>query len=393
MFQAYDQHGNLITIYQESISKIEKLKNESLFYCPACKEVLLIRYGQKVTPHFAHFPTSTCEIKQRGESNYHATGKWLLYRWLQGQGYDVAVEPYLQEIKQRPDLLLNHNNKRAAIEFQCASIPMKEVLKRTQGYHQEGVFPLWILGRNQLKRKRKQVLQLEQFHKAMIYSFQNQYCMYFFDVNAQSMIMTQQLLGSSSGTTFAVFKDFPMKTTPFSRLFNPSHSSLHPFYSVWEKKVYQFRTLYKPQAGSVERQWRQLIYLHGFHFTLIPSVCYIPVKSQLFCSEAPYVWQTRFLLEYYMPKAIGEVITFPHKFLNSSVNDKAGISLYEEYLFQLNHQGYVRRSVNGQWVKKKEIVFHNHVEEAVKEDRKVLIRLKHNNLLDQQEFYDQSRID
>ncbi|GGF15373.1 hypothetical protein GCM10010954_12510 [Halobacillus andaensis] len=380
MFHAYDKSGKLTALYQYSFSALEKQRKTSSFYCPVCKETLMIRAGQKITPHFAHFPTSTCEVNQRGESEYHETGKLLLYQWLYRQGYEIEVEPFLSEINQRPDLLLTHNKKKIAIELQCATIPPDDVLKRTAGFQEAGIFPLWILGRNQLKQKGRYIIQHEQFHKSMVYLFQKQYCMYFLDVNAQAMTTVHQLNSSSVRSSFASFQTFPLQTIRFPQLFKPSLSSFHPFYSMWEKQQYQFRTHYRKRVGSIERQWRQFLYLKGLHFSLIPSVCYLPVKSQLFLSEAPYVWQTRFILQHYMPKANGDVITFPKRSVESAVNSTSSL-LYNEYMELLQQLGYVNRTTQQEWVKGHDIHFHDHIDQAVAEDRRVVNELKLHNYL------------
>ncbi|MCP3026673.1 competence protein CoiA [Halobacillus sp. A5] len=376
MLHAYDEHGRLTTIYQNSPAVLKKLKKNAEFFCPTCNETLIIRFGRKVTPHFAHLPSSTCEVKSRGESTYHEGGKWLLYQWLNNQGYQVVVEPYLSEINQRPDILLTIDGKKAAIELQCASIPAKDVMNRTQGYRKAGIFPLWILGRNQLKRKGKYILQLDQFHKEMIYSFQSQYCMYYLDVEGKAIITAGQIRGASLTTSFSTFQTTPLPHIKFPHLFKPSYSSIHPFYLMWEKQMYQFRTVYRNAASmSKERNWRQMLYLRGYHYSLIPSACYLPVRNQQFCEEAPYVWQSRFILQYYMPRSIGDVITFPHKYLRSAVNAGQSDSIYKEYLLQLGKLGYVEER-EGNWIKKREILFHTHSEKAVKEDKQIMNKLK-----------------
>ncbi|MFG6149449.1 competence protein CoiA [Halobacillus sp. B23F22_1] len=379
MFHAYDENGKLTSLYHYSLSTLEKVRKNSSFFCPVCKENLMIRAGQKITPHFAHFPTSTCEIN-RGESVYHEAGKRLLYQWLHGQGYQIEVEAFLPEIQQRPDLLLKHNKKRIAIEFQCATIPSGEVLKRTAGFRKAGIFPLWILGRNQLNQKGIYLVQHEQFHKSMVYFFQKQYCMYFLDVNAHAMTTVHQLNSTSVRSSFAFFQTSPLQAIRFPQLFKPSLTSFSPLYSMWEKQLYQFRTHYRKRVGSIESQWRQLLYLKGHHFSLIPSVCYLPVRSQLFLGEAPYVWQTKFILQHYMPRAIGDVITFPKRSIQTAVNSRSSL-LYDEYLELLQQLGYVHRTRQQEWVKKRNICFHGNIDQAIAEDRRVVNELKrHNNI-------------
>ncbi|MFC7062804.1 competence protein CoiA [Halobacillus seohaensis] len=380
MFYANDENGTLTSIYQKPKSTLQQLKKQTTFYCPICNEALIIRLGNTMTPHFAHLPSSQCEMKQRGESDYHDSGKWLLYQWLKNQGYDVKVEAYVPEIKQRPDLLFTVNDKRIAVELQCATIPTDQVESRTKGYHAEGIFPLWILGSNQLQRKGKYQISNHSFHKSLLYSFHNQYRMYFLDVTAETIVIVNRIIGSSATNSFATFKKLPLTKLRFPQLFTPTNSSLTPFYKMWEQQMYRYRTLYKKDTGSKERQWRQYVYLKGFHFSLIPSFCFLPVKSQSMVFDQPYMWQTRFIIDHIMSKQNGERITVP------KIPSQATANLYvpkviEEYLLILEELEIVYRQDKQTWVKMQDIVFHKTVEEAVSEDHRVINKLKlHNHL-------------
>src|SRR5699024_4561598 len=90
--------------------------------------------------------TSQCDIKKRGEGEYHYKGKLLLYEWLKSQQKDVKLEAYIPEIKQRPDLLLTVKNKQIAIEFQCATIDPQIIFQRNKGYRRANIIPILILG-------------------------------------------------------------------------------------------------------------------------------------------------------------------------------------------------------------------------------------------------------
>ena len=47
----------------------------------------------------------SCLAFYEAESTYHMHGKELLYRWFKRQNFQVDIEYYLPEIKQRPDVL------------------------------------------------------------------------------------------------------------------------------------------------------------------------------------------------------------------------------------------------------------------------------------------------
>src|SRR5699024_6892259 len=120
MLSAKTKKGQMVTLAVLKKAQIEEMRLEE-FYCPACKETVIIKAGEKTIPHFAHFSKSVC-INKSGEGMQHQKGKLLLYSWLQKQSIDVQIEYYLPEIKQRPDLFFSIGDKKVAIEFQCVKI-------------------------------------------------------------------------------------------------------------------------------------------------------------------------------------------------------------------------------------------------------------------------------
>lgn len=112
------------------------------FYCPQCDGSVQLRVGEIVIPHFAHKKDATCTSSfSEGESKEHLEGKQHLYEFFQKRLTDVKLEPYLQTLAQRPDLLVNN----VPIEFQCSTIPIHQVHSRTAGYIGVGMNPIWIL--------------------------------------------------------------------------------------------------------------------------------------------------------------------------------------------------------------------------------------------------------
>ena len=116
------------------------------FICPQCENPVRHKIGQVMIPHFAHIVLTNCltSFSER-ESPTHLKGKLQLADFFQTKGIDVVVESYLPNIEQRPDLLIQHNQKRLAIEFQCSVIPIQEIDKRSQGYLKIGITPIWLL--------------------------------------------------------------------------------------------------------------------------------------------------------------------------------------------------------------------------------------------------------
>lgn len=130
-------------------------------FCPACHEAVILRHGQHKIPHFAHRPGSQCCLAA-GESHEHLLGKQQLLRRARQRGYQAALEVYLPQIAQRPDLLLTINDRQVAIEFQCSPLSLQRLRERNAGYQQCGIRFCWLLGAP-YRRRRLQQAKIAQF--------------------------------------------------------------------------------------------------------------------------------------------------------------------------------------------------------------------------------------
>ncbi|SCB86625.1 competence protein CoiA [Weissella bombi] len=132
------------------------------YYCPACNERVRLKKGEINVPHFAHIVGSFCSASSEGETSIHLQGKLALFELFRKQYDEVRLEPWLSKIKQRPDLMLRKGNQWFVIEFQCATISIKNVQKRTKGYQQLKLKVIWILG-EPYQKKRLQAGTLAKF--------------------------------------------------------------------------------------------------------------------------------------------------------------------------------------------------------------------------------------
>lgn len=116
------------------------------FFCPQCKEPVKLKVGEMKVPHFAHLAKNHCErMFSEGESAQHLQGKEQLYKLFQRLQLQVELESYIQELAQRPDLLVTDKRGRQfAIEFQCSVISPERLRERTNGYLSRNITPIWI---------------------------------------------------------------------------------------------------------------------------------------------------------------------------------------------------------------------------------------------------------
>ena len=145
MLVAMDEQGQSL-ILTKSLTKaaLQQLRVTN-FYCPQCKERLILKAGAIKIPHFAHTAHSNCDASfAEGESYPHLLGKQQLFEHFRDKQYDVQLETYLHELQQRPDLFIRTKHI-YALEFQCSRIPNELIEKRTNGYKKFGIIPVWLL--------------------------------------------------------------------------------------------------------------------------------------------------------------------------------------------------------------------------------------------------------
>lgn len=170
------------------------------YACPACKEPVRLRHGQRIPPYFAHLPHSQCQIASEHESRQHMQGKRQLASFFSAWG-PVRLEEVLPAIQQRADVWVTHGQRPLALEFQCSPINDTQVLLRTQGYARLGVAMGWLLG----KRYDQQGLSLGLIQRFAAVRGQWGLCLLFWDVGRQQLRVVhhlyQDVLGHCWGTT------------------------------------------------------------------------------------------------------------------------------------------------------------------------------------------------
>ncbi|UFU00573.1 hypothetical protein KO561_06430 [Radiobacillus kanasensis] len=165
MLLARNEQRDLVTFAGSTLQEINKFRSQK-YYCPDCQEEVILKAGTRVTAHFAHKNQGSCMNK--GEGRYHEEGKWALYNWFIQQNVSAQLEVTISSIQQRADILLQLGEKKVAIEFQCATLPEKDVINRTMGYCNESIIPIWILGGNRMKRIGSQSLRLSSSEKVFL---------------------------------------------------------------------------------------------------------------------------------------------------------------------------------------------------------------------------------
>lgn len=155
MLVASAENGVRISLIgSHSIPALQQYRENHSFYCPECKEKVIMKIGKKKIPHFSHKKGSKCPERYERESEYHMSGKVLLFQWLKKKGLNPILEPFYPEISQRPDIGVHYEGVHYALEYQCSSISEELFIKRTEatlrqvpfqfGYWQGKVLSVWV---------------------------------------------------------------------------------------------------------------------------------------------------------------------------------------------------------------------------------------------------------
>ncbi len=168
---------------QYSRQELQEIRVYEQFFCPTCQASVRLKIGEINIPHFAHKTLSSCDQFSEPESSLHLHGKLLLHDFFKRLKHTVELEKYLSAIRQRADVFVN---ERYAIEFQCSTIPVSQLLQRSDGYQRLNVHPIWIKGLKEPVREEIGLLQLQAYEVAMFQQVDHiSYLLLFYPPNNQ----------------------------------------------------------------------------------------------------------------------------------------------------------------------------------------------------------------
>jgi competence protein CoiA len=121
----------------------EAEKEDRPFVCPCCREVVTLRRGGIIAPHFAHKPPVVCEYGT-GESEEHRQCKIAIYEALSADPRVRKCEMERDLVAIRPDVSAYVNNVPVAIEVQASNLTLEKIARRTAEYARRGIYVLWL---------------------------------------------------------------------------------------------------------------------------------------------------------------------------------------------------------------------------------------------------------
>lgn len=301
------------------------------FFCPVCEAPVHLKIGEINIPHFAHKTLSNCQHFSEPESSLHLQGKLLLYQFFNQLNFKAELEKYLSEIRQRADLVVD---KKYAIEFQCSTIPVSQLIQRSEGYQQLSMYPIWLKGLKEPCREGVGLLHLKSHEVAMMqkvgqlsyillfYPPANQFYYYsnLFYVSASRWVgKTKSLPATKQVFPFALPK--PLSKDEFNNV-------LGIFYHA--KKQYIRSQLY---AGKrVGNLYCRLCYELRLDVTNVPCLFGIPLLGAECFKQPAILWQLQVVEAHEKGIGIDRLIQTGKLTLSNPEKQQQAIELSANYI-------------------------------------------------------------
>ncbi|GER67367.1 competence protein [Weizmannia acidilactici] len=297
MLSALNQRGELVMLTKRfTRNELQNLRASNTFYCRDCREPLILKIGNQITPHFSHYRHSDCVNSSEPESPMHLQGKKDLYLWLKGQDLEVTLEQYIPSIQQRADLLVRKNGQLFAVEYQCSPIPFRQIMKRTEGYKSLNILPVWILGGYPCRKeagKGPDVFTCTDFQLYFLrYIRKHYFYLFSYFPKKQALCMLFRMVPASSRRFHALYDEKPLSSFAFPFTDVQFHTKTFPLSLVdWFSERRNWIRM-KVQFGKafLDPFLRQ-VYESGLHPLFLPSFIGLPLKQMAICKQHPVVWQ------------------------------------------------------------------------------------------------------
>lgn len=360
------------------------MQNHSGFFCPQCKDRVLLKAGSQKIWHFAHVPgTSTCSLSS-GETLYHLQGKKILYEQALKQFPSALLEPYFSSISQRPDLWIP---PKIPIEFQCASISPELLIQRTHGYLNENLSPLWILGKKRMKQlshTQFQLTSLDWMTARASPSEEHLPTLLYFCPLEKIFYQLSSIIPITSTRIFACLSTVPLSRFSFSleNRFPQKLNSPYPI-KLWLHAKKLWRLYAFKQESATYRQLKILFLKQRSCISYFPPEAGIPVSYSHSISEPVYIWQSYLLLLTIKGAPPGKIITLSDA--NATIKNLVRLKLLtirefplipglhfsyavKSFMLLLCSLGVLKKVSDTEFIVMKEPVFPRTMDEALRQD-------------------------
>ncbi|WP_081897180.1 competence protein CoiA [Geobacillus icigianus] len=303
---------SLVGAERWSEERLAGWKRRAPFFCPACRQEVVLRSGPRRLPHFAHRKGTACPAEHEPESERHLIGKRDWFVWLTTQGIEAKLEPYLPAIRQRPDVLFRHQWHLYALEYQCSTIEESVFYERNDGYRRLGIRPLWVLGAHHLRRLSTPAgdVALSRFQWLFAHRFSSSSLphIWYYSTETKRFIRLVRPLPLSVRRALATIDSVPLSSLDFTALTAACHPPLPPlFWEQWLEKKKQWRRTFPLYPNRATRLICSDFYQLGIVPALFPVEAGWPLPRGYLWETSPFIWQTYMLLPFL--RAPGQTMT------------------------------------------------------------------------------------
>jgi len=299
LFTALNKDGSIVCALDFKEKKeLQAEKRNSIFYCPACRSVVVLKNGEKRLPHFAHRKDVSCSGSSEQESSYHLHGKLQIYNRLKDLGLKPVLEPYFPSIKQRGDIGVMWDNSYYVIEFQCSSIPVSCLQKRTKQYRKEKYQPIWILGYKNVKRS-KSFSRFSAFQSSFLVPFKGKYILPAYCPYQKSFYIMDNPIPISKEKFITSINKLPLAAVTL-REQTINLSSNFP-YSDWQSAIQKQKNNHIHYHSNENDRFLRYLYKSGLHPHVIPPFIGIPLKEGIKLLTPPLIWQAYLYIDCFLP--------------------------------------------------------------------------------------------
>lgn len=300
MLVAIRKNGEEVSLlHSHPKATLERMRVEEIFYCPVCKGKVHLKLGTLKQWHFAHESVKTCIGSSEPESPLHLNGKRQLYLWLVHQQLQVALEPYIPSIQQRPDILFKSCEQVYALEFQCSSLSVERLQERTKGYLSKNILPLWIVGKPHSPDKQS-LQNLKAYEWGMLKAYENspQLFLIRYFPTKQTFLFLENILPLSSKKVLVTPRKSSLKSTHFHDLFlrtSLKEAKLSSEQWLTARKYWRYSN--SPYPTHAERQFFQICYENNLYPSLFPIAAGWPTAHFQWIETPPHIWQSWLLIK------------------------------------------------------------------------------------------------
>ena len=390
LFIALDRYGKEVAVaHYLTAYEIANLRSKSPFYCPQCFNKLVFKAGEKKIPHFAHQYEANCHAGSEPESEMHLQGKRDLYVWLQTKTSTVYLEHYFTSIKQRADIFVKKDGHSYAIEYQCSSIPLRQIIKRTEGYRQKGIIPVWVLGglpyQKQIKKTTSLYL-LNDFQWSFVRTYRSRsYYLLSYKPRTKRFYCLSYLLPVTARKTFGKLHTIPLSKATFPLTISNETKNSRYSLADWinEKRQWLNQKVYFTKNRS--DPFLKAIYESKLTTYLFPPIIGVPIEQNN-CKTHVVEWQFYVWHDFLNKLKKGDTFTDHDLFQKMAIrvekrhiqfrtlllNHEATQSsdqLFLAYLNVLVKTGYILKYGRSNYQLLKKLSFSENIEAAYQEER------------------------